>query len=168
MGPRVTASAQRIALDLASFLDSPHAGRQPALARPQERAALEQFLQASYDDLGKAPHTLDGHELHELLGHLLPARFGRRDAAVRHVPALVGRYFDHLEETVALEHAFEVRKALAETGAEFIEAATSGRAATHGVPPTPPIVNRAPRLGRNDPCWCGSGKKFKKCHGGAA
>lgn len=20
-------------------------------------------------------------------------------------------------------------------------------------------------LGRNDPCWCGSGKKFKKCHG---
>jgi preprotein translocase subunit SecA len=21
------------------------------------------------------------------------------------------------------------------------------------------------RLGRNDPCWCGSGKKFKRCHG---
>jgi preprotein translocase subunit SecA len=21
------------------------------------------------------------------------------------------------------------------------------------------------RLGRNDPCWCGSGKKYKKCHG---
>ena len=20
------------------------------------------------------------------------------------------------------------------------------------------------RLGRNDPCWCGSGKKYKKCH----
>lgn len=20
------------------------------------------------------------------------------------------------------------------------------------------------KLGRNDPCWCGSGKKFKKCH----
>ncbi|TMG58537.1 MAG: hypothetical protein E6H87_10980, partial [Chloroflexi bacterium] len=19
--------------------------------------------------------------------------------------------------------------------------------------------------GRNEPCWCGSGKKFKKCHG---
>ncbi|MGH2878480.1 MAG: SEC-C metal-binding domain-containing protein, partial [Solirubrobacteraceae bacterium] len=22
-----------------------------------------------------------------------------------------------------------------------------------------------PRVGRNDPCWCGSGKKFKRCHG---
>jgi hypothetical protein len=24
---------------------------------------------------------------------------------------------------------------------------------------------RARRLGRNEPCWCGSGKKFKRCHG---
>jgi preprotein translocase subunit SecA len=22
-----------------------------------------------------------------------------------------------------------------------------------------------PKIGRNDPCWCGSGKKYKKCHG---
>ncbi len=21
-----------------------------------------------------------------------------------------------------------------------------------------------PQIGRNDPCWCGSGKKYKKCH----
>ncbi|CAG0944383.1 partial Protein translocase subunit SecA, partial [Anaerolineae bacterium] len=20
------------------------------------------------------------------------------------------------------------------------------------------------KLGRNDPCWCGSGKKYKNCH----
>jgi preprotein translocase subunit SecA len=24
---------------------------------------------------------------------------------------------------------------------------------------------REKEIGRNDPCWCGSGKKFKKCHG---
>ena len=24
---------------------------------------------------------------------------------------------------------------------------------------------QAPKLGRNDPCWCGSGLKYKKCHG---
>jgi preprotein translocase subunit SecA len=23
----------------------------------------------------------------------------------------------------------------------------------------------AGKIGRNDPCWCGSGKKFKRCHG---
>ncbi|TMK41804.1 MAG: preprotein translocase subunit SecA [Actinobacteria bacterium] len=26
-------------------------------------------------------------------------------------------------------------------------------------------VDADQQLGRNDPCWCGSGKKFKKCHG---
>ena len=33
----------------------------------------------------------------------------------------------------------------------------------------PAMVNRDPKtgkkIGRNDPCYCGSGKKFKKCHG---
>jgi preprotein translocase subunit SecA len=28
-----------------------------------------------------------------------------------------------------------------------------------------PATNTGKKLGRNDPCWCGSGKKFKKCHG---
>jgi preprotein translocase subunit SecA len=26
-------------------------------------------------------------------------------------------------------------------------------------------VDENDAIGRNDPCWCGSGKKFKKCHG---
>jgi len=26
-------------------------------------------------------------------------------------------------------------------------------------------IRKSPEPGRNDPCWCGSGKKFKKCHG---
>jgi hypothetical protein len=30
---------------------------------------------------------------------------------------------------------------------------------------TPPIVNKTAAIGRNDPCPCGSGKKYKKCCG---
>jgi uncharacterized protein YecA (UPF0149 family) len=26
-------------------------------------------------------------------------------------------------------------------------------------------AEQAKKLGRNDPCYCGSGKKYKKCHG---
>ncbi|MBX3125660.1 MAG: YchJ family protein [Polyangiaceae bacterium] len=32
----------------------------------------------------------------------------------------------------------------------------------------PPVTREGPKVGRNDPCHCGSGKKFKKCHGKAA
>jgi preprotein translocase subunit SecA len=28
-----------------------------------------------------------------------------------------------------------------------------------------PLRRDGPKLGRNDPCWCGSGKKYKHCHG---
>ena len=28
-----------------------------------------------------------------------------------------------------------------------------------------PVVRLEPKIGRNDPCHCGSGVKFKKCHG---
>jgi hypothetical protein len=31
----------------------------------------------------------------------------------------------------------------------------------------PKQVIRKEKIGRNDPCPCGSGKKYKKCHGAA-
>jgi preprotein translocase subunit SecA len=46
----------------------------------------------------------------------------------------------------------------------------SRRAAASGAPvrpsaPAAQTVRRArPKVGRNDPCWCGSGKKYKHCH----
>ncbi|MDQ2910501.1 MAG: SEC-C metal-binding domain-containing protein, partial [Actinomycetota bacterium] len=27
------------------------------------------------------------------------------------------------------------------------------------------VTGEREKIGRNDPCWCGSGKKFKRCHG---
>src|SRR6185312_2716097 len=27
------------------------------------------------------------------------------------------------------------------------------------------VLDEEHQVGRNDPCWCGSGKKYKKCHG---
>jgi preprotein translocase subunit SecA len=38
--------------------------------------------------------------------------------------------------------------------------------ATSVEPPKP--TRAAAKVGRNDPCPCGSGKKYKKCHGVAA
>ncbi|MBN2130944.1 MAG: SEC-C domain-containing protein [Sedimentisphaerales bacterium] len=53
------------------------------------------------------------------------------------------------------------------------EAFTAGRASTDvsepaGYRPPVPIVEHSPKIGRNDPCPCGSGKKYKKCCGDPA
>jgi preprotein translocase subunit SecA len=55
-----------------------------------------------------------------------------------------------------------------EAGAAVIAGALGGEAgATVSTlqAPTQRTVGEHEKLGRNDPCWCGSGKKFKKCHG---
>ncbi|MEO6971906.1 MAG: UPF0149 family protein [Rhodoferax sp.] len=36
-----------------------------------------------------------------------------------------------------------------------------------GIGPRVETVRKAATPGRNEPCWCGSGKKYKKCHGAA-
>jgi preprotein translocase subunit SecA len=59
-------------------------------------------------------------------------------------------------------------------GADAIAAAGTSAATALAAPPSPQpsgsfaqaqAVNEHKDLGRNDPCWCGSGKKYKKCHG---
>jgi preprotein translocase subunit SecA len=42
--------------------------------------------------------------------------------------------------------------------------AAGGAGGTQVQNSTAPIVRAGPRVGRNDPCPCGSGKKYKKCH----
>jgi preprotein translocase subunit SecA len=42
---------------------------------------------------------------------------------------------------------------------------SGGPAAGAGSGPRPGFTPSGARIGRNDPCWCGSGAKYKKCHG---
>jgi preprotein translocase subunit SecA len=53
---------------------------------------------------------------------------------------------------------------LAAGGTSTLAAAGGGAVATP-VAPRPKVNSAVENIGRNDPCWCGSGKKFKKCHG---
>jgi preprotein translocase subunit SecA len=54
-------------------------------------------------------------------------------------------------------------------GADAITAAFgdgNGQGDVMAVPRTEQrVVGDRDKIGRNDPCWCGSGKKYKKCHG---
>ena len=42
----------------------------------------------------------------------------------------------------------------------IVASTTNGNGNAAGRP-----VQRGPKIGRNDLCWCGSGKKYKRCHG---
>jgi preprotein translocase subunit SecA len=53
---------------------------------------------------------------------------------------------------------------MAAGGTSTLAAAGGGSVATP-VAQRPKVNSAAENIGRNDPCWCGSGKKYKKCHG---
>jgi preprotein translocase subunit SecA len=68
-------------------------------------------------------------------------------------------------EHVEFRHA-EFAESAAPVAAEAATAAMIGDAMSHGLhAPAEPLGDNVPKVGRNDPCPCGSGKKYKQCHG---
>jgi len=160
-------SSKQTALDTAAFLDSSAARALEDPAREEVRTIAAAFISICHDELGKPPHKLDGQDMHAALGHALPGRLKPKDPLAEHVPAVLRALVDHLQETQVLAHSFELRNALEATLGEFLETVRTGQNPHHhgGHVKQVPMVHGAPKLGRNDPCSCGSGKKFKKCHG---
>ncbi len=110
-------------------------------------------------------YTSEGHEMFEELGRaireevvftLFHAELAPEDAA-----DLQPQESPVLDGSMAYSH-----ESLA--GADAISAAFGGNGdvAVAAVPRTQQrVVDDKEKVGRNDPCWCGSGKKYKKCHG---
>lgn len=63
-------------------------------------------------------------------------------------------------ERLAQQRARKQAAGMAFTGAMATAEAAGAEAARHT-----PFVRNTPKMKPNDPCYCGSGKKFKKCHG---
>jgi len=47
----------------------------------------------------------------------------------------------------------------------YLKETSSSCADTSCCPPKKPITRNTPKIGRNDPCVCGSDLKYKKCCG---
>jgi len=109
----------------------------------------------------------EGHAMFEELGRVI-----REEVVLTmfHVEIQVDEAEQQLQPAQAPQQlAYEHESA---QGAEVIAAAGGGAATALAAPPETtamgspkPAVNEHRDIGRNDPCWCGSGKKYKRCHG---
>jgi preprotein translocase subunit SecA len=80
----------------------------------------------------------------------VPAQHGG-DGNGRRPPKMVSTSADELEEAFMRRKRRELEQARMAGGGE--------------TPQVQQVVRGQEKVGRNDPCPCGSGKKFKKCHG---
>jgi len=97
----------------------------------------------------------------EVVGTLFHAQLAPQDAELLEQPGQQnGGSLSYEHETAAGAGAI----AGAAVGGGSV--ATAGALAPAQTVNTQQVVkNENQQIGRNDPCWCGSGKKFKKCHG---
>jgi preprotein translocase subunit SecA len=163
------------------------AGFGPELMREIERYVILQIVDTRWrEHLESMDYLREGVHLRAMAqkdplveyrgeGHVMFEELGRaiREEVVLtvfHVEIQVDEAEQQLQQSQApqqLEYEHESAQ-----GAEAIAAAGGGAATALAAPPetTPlgapkPVVNEHRDIGRNDPCWCGSGKKYKRCHG---
>jgi len=113
----------------------------------------------------------EGHTMFEELGRvireevvltLFHVEVQRDEAEEQLAPAAAPQALEYGHESVQGADAIAAAGAGAGVGAATALADRPAETAT-GAPR--PVVNEHRDIGRNDPCWCGSGKKFKRCHG---
>ena len=77
------------------------------------------------------------------------------------VPDVVGTFLEWLQDSGHTADGNFLAKFVRALGPAYRE-----RCAPGGGIRIPPMVKKTSDIGRNDPCPCGSGKKYKKCCGG--
>jgi preprotein translocase subunit SecA len=112
---------------------------------------------------------LNGTIREEVVGHLFHAQLAPEDAdelqRLQEAQAAEAAGLAYEHDQVAGSQAIGAA-ALADGGGNGASVTAGGLFAGGGsVATATRTVADRDKIGRNDPCWCGSGKKFKKCHG---
>jgi preprotein translocase subunit SecA len=120
----------------------------------------------------KQPKQEYKREAFELFGSMLDSI---KREVTRHLMAVQVRSQAQIEE--AERKAEEAARALKNVQYQHAEFAMAGAGEPEpdagdarpvpgeSAPPAQPFMRSTQKVGRNDPCPCGSGKKFKQCHG---
>ncbi len=146
-----------------SFFEGPAGPRWRERLGPREREVRGLLHTAFAHDLAMAPRDIDREHLHTLFGSLLPGRVGDESWRLD-LPDIVEDFLLHVAAEEGLTTAWEWSSAAGESRSAFEAALRKpDRPIPASGPRFEPEKRAAPKLGRNDPCFCGSGRKYKQC-----
>jgi preprotein translocase subunit SecA len=75
------------------------------------------------------------------------------------------RYITHVEVAAEPAPVSEADEGLEGAMTNAVEVAPGATELPAREKSRKPLAQQGDKIGRNDPCWCGSGRKFKQCHG---
>ena len=147
-----------------AFLESSHG---EPFKKDGDEQGLDIVVRCCFERLGRAPWNLTGKETEELFEERLPRCFEGQEKFLDRIPDIFSALIDFLEEDRHVAHLNDVRQATTDKKEVFLSKVKELEESDRSILTTPvdPIVATEEKVGRNDPCPCGSGKKYKKCHG---
>jgi preprotein translocase subunit SecA len=175
------ASLEELRDKVAQIVDEAYAAKEAELGDPEVMRAVERWVMLRTIDTHWIEHLTAMEELRE--GIYLRG-YGQQDPLVAYKRE-AHEYFSQMQARVAagvaqtvlrvsVRTAEQAEKEEQQQGGAPQQTSTSGNGTTaagradlrtNRDEPVPTTSTGKAKLGRNDPCWCGSGKKFKKCHG---
>ncbi len=132
------------------------------IEEPAKPKALPRNMRTNLEQIAAASHQAKSDAVGPgRAPKLLPTPGGNGNGNGKHPPLSNGGKQPAPIRTQGAQPKHKQQPALA--GARTPQPAQKGATAPAGKAPTAPVDPR--RIGRNDPCYCGSGKKYKLCHG---
>lgn len=147
--------------DLTDFISDYLGSTHFSLLETEVKEHAEAILGFALAEAGRAcpefPENADAGLFEQVLTEGV-ARLDLPQAARRGAPALLSAFFEYLASAGRYPPAGEWVGWVEEVGARY-----AARFREDGSVKGATVRHSLPSVGRNDPCPCGSGKKFKKC-----
>lgn len=129
--------------------------------------SVRRFVPEILAEFGKAVRKIDREFPDEVstgtfatvLTEVMP-RLALPEEARPHVPEVVARFLEYLQESGRVGEGSDWAAQVRVIGGSYAQRLKPG-GGVKGVPIRKAV--KASPIGRNDPCPCGSGKKYKKC-----
>ncbi len=147
-----------------------------AMVGPEAMRYYERIIRLNIVDVQWKDHLLAIDHLKEWVGQMGYAQkdplveykkqsFDQFEAMLDRIDAETVRALYHLQVTVEEPPEQRLQRRPRRGQMTFTKANVTAAAAGEDAGKPRTVVSDHPKVGRNDPCPCGSGKKYKKCHG---
>jgi hypothetical protein len=161
--------------------------------KEDSRFIVDTFATCMYNYEGVSPSQWNENSLISCCLNVLPRKISEGEQFYNNVEPVLSQFFIFLDQKKVIHNGVNLSKSLKKISRDMIKAAAEpsnwGPAKTFAMSAinagvdfsdddavnkymkeynqhiTAVRTTRHPRIGRNDPCICGSGKKYKKCCG---